>query len=65
MSLHSSKQQVDVALKAHVANVCFECFIYFGHMLQVFHLDVVKIDLDVAYVAIAIHVCCKCIFQMF
>jgi hypothetical protein len=45
----------------------------------VFHLDVVKADLDVAYVVMAIHifqmyvphvstfsnVCCKCIFQMF
>jgi hypothetical protein len=45
----------------------------------VFHLDVVKVDLDVAYVAMAVHIfqmyvpnvstfldiCCKCIFQMF
>jgi hypothetical protein len=34
-------------------------------MLQVFHLDVAKVNRDVAYVAIAIHVCCKCLFQMF
>jgi hypothetical protein len=32
-------------------------------MLQVFYIDVVKIDRDVAYVAI--HVCLKCMFQMF
>jgi hypothetical protein len=30
----------------------------FKRMLQVFYLDV-------AYVALAIHVCCKCMFQMF
>jgi hypothetical protein len=47
---------------------CFRCFIY---ILQVFHLDVVKIDLDVAYIcygfqvfsnvfASVSNVCCKC-----
>jgi hypothetical protein len=49
-------------LKAHVASIRFKCFRY---MLQEFHLDIVKADLDVSYVAMAIHVCCKCIFQMF
>ena len=34
----------------------------FRFMLQVFHLDVAKVDLDVAYVAIAIHVCLKRMF---
>jgi hypothetical protein len=34
-------------------------------MLQVFRLDVAKVDRDVAYVAMAIHVCFKCMFQMF
>jgi hypothetical protein len=34
-------------------------------MLQVFHLDIAKVDRDVAHVAMAIHVCFKCIFQMF
>jgi hypothetical protein len=34
-------------------------------MLQVFYLDVVKIDRDVAHIAMAIHICFKCIFQMF
>jgi hypothetical protein len=33
-------------------------------MLQVFHVDVVKVDRDVAYVAMAIHICCKRLFQM-
>jgi hypothetical protein len=42
------KQQEDVALKAHVANVCFKCF---RGMLQMFHMDVAKVDRDVAYAA--------------
>ena len=29
-------------------------------MLQVFHLDVAKVVLNVAYVVMAIHVCFKC-----
>jgi hypothetical protein len=33
--------------------------------LQVFHFDVAKVDRDVAHIAMAIHVCCKCMFQMF
>jgi hypothetical protein len=33
-------------------------------MLQVFHLDVAKVDLDVAYVAMTIHACFKHIFQV-
>ena len=42
---------------------CFRC------MLQVFYIDVakvdwdvVKVDRDVAHVAMAIHVCFKCMF---
>jgi hypothetical protein len=31
-----------------------------GHMLQIFHLDVSKVDLDVAHVSMAIHACFKC-----
>jgi hypothetical protein len=34
-------------------------------MFQVFHMDVVKVDRDVAHVVMAIRVCFKCIFQMF
>jgi hypothetical protein len=34
-------------------------------MLQVFHVDVAKVDRDTAYVAMAIHVRCKHLFQMF
>jgi hypothetical protein len=28
-----------------VSDVCCKCFSYFGRMLQVFYLDVVKVDL--------------------
>jgi hypothetical protein len=34
-------------------------------MLQEFCIDVVKVDRDITYVAMAIHVCCKRLFQMF
>jgi hypothetical protein len=34
ISLHSLKQQEDVALKPHVASVCFKCFRCFIWMLQ-------------------------------
>jgi hypothetical protein len=57
--LHSSKEQGDIALKAHVASLCFKCF---KGMLQAFYIDVAKVDLDVAHVAIAIHICFKCMF---
>jgi hypothetical protein len=62
MSLHSSKQQIDVAVETHIASVCFKCFICFRDMLQVFHMDVAKLDRDVAYVAMVVHVCCKRLF---
>jgi hypothetical protein len=31
----------------------------------VFHVDVAKVDWDVAYVAMVVHVCCKLLFPMF
>jgi hypothetical protein len=34
-------------------------------MLQVFRMDVVKADRDVAYVPMVVHVCCKCLFPIF
>jgi hypothetical protein len=49
-------------LYPHDSSVCFICFIL---MLQVFHLDIVKVDLDVAYVAMPIYACCKRIFKCF
>jgi hypothetical protein len=39
---------LDVAYAAngYVASVCFKCYICFRYMLQLFHLSVAKIDLD-------------------
>jgi hypothetical protein len=42
----------------YVTSVCFKCFSYFKRMMQVFYLDV-------AYVTLVVHVCCKYMFQMF
>jgi hypothetical protein len=49
------------------SSVCPKCFIYFRRILQVFHLDVAKVYLDVAYtcmlqacVSCVSYVCCKC-----
>ena len=53
-----------VLLKAFVASVCFECFTCFRGMLQVFQMDVVKIDWAVAYVAIVVHACFKLLFSI-
>jgi hypothetical protein len=33
-------------------------------MLQVFHMDVAKVNWDVAYVAIVFEACCKCFKDM-
>jgi hypothetical protein len=34
-------------------------------MFQLFHANVAKIDLDVVYVVMVVHVCCKCLSQCF
>ena len=34
-------------------------------ILQVLYIDVAKVDRDVAHIVMVIHVCFKCIFQMF
>jgi hypothetical protein len=52
-------------LKPHIASKCFKCFKCFRGMLQVFHTDVAKVDRDVTYVAMVIHVCCKLLSPMF
>jgi hypothetical protein len=63
--LYSSEQQGDIALKAHIASVCFKCFKCFRDMLHVFQMDVAKVDWDVAYVAMVVQVCYKGLFLMF
>jgi hypothetical protein len=45
--------------------LCFKCFRCFIGMLQVFHMDVAKVDRDVAYVAMVVDVCCKLLLLMF
>jgi hypothetical protein len=64
-SLYSSKQQGDIALKAHVPSLRFKCFRCFIWTLHVFHLNVAKVDRYVAHVEMAIHVCCNFMFQTF
>jgi hypothetical protein len=59
-------------LKEHVANVYFKCFNCFIGRLQVFYIDVAKVDRDVAkvnryvaHVAMTKYACCKPMFQVF
>jgi hypothetical protein len=33
-------------------------------MLQVFYMNVVKVDRDIAYVTMVVHGCCKLLFPM-
>ena len=47
---------------ASASDACFKCF---RCMLQVFYIDVAKVDRNVAHVAMAIHVCSKCLFKIF
>jgi hypothetical protein len=52
--------KVDLGV-AHVAmaiHACFKCFICFRHMLQMFYLDVAKVDLMLHM--LAIHACFRC-----
>jgi hypothetical protein len=49
----------------HVSSVHFKYFTYFRGMLQVFHMDVTKVDYDLVYVAIDVHACCKCLSLKF
>jgi hypothetical protein len=52
-----------VLLKAHVrCKLCFKCFGCFRDMLQMFQIDVAKVDYDVAMV---VHICCKGLLPMF
>jgi hypothetical protein len=42
-------------LYTYVSSVCSKCFVCFRRILQVFYLDIAKLDWDVAYIYI-----CKC-----
>jgi hypothetical protein len=50
---------------SYIANECFKCFRCFSGMLQIFHMDVAKVDWDVSHVAHVSEVCYKCLFKMF
>ena len=54
-----------LSLKVHVASVYFKCFICLRGILQRFRMDVAKVDRDVVYVAMVVHICCKRLFPMF
>jgi hypothetical protein len=58
--LRSSKEMFK--LKEHVTNICFECFRCFKNMLQVFYINVAKVNRDVT---ICVHVCCKGLLLIF
>jgi hypothetical protein len=49
-----------------ISSVCYckSMFQVFG-MLQVLYIDVAKVDRDVTHVVMTIHVCFKCMFQIF
>jgi hypothetical protein len=34
----------------YIVNICFKCFRYFNSMLQWLHMDIAKVDEDVAHV---------------
>jgi hypothetical protein len=72
MRIYSPKQQGDVALKLHVAKVYFKFFKCLEVYCNVFYIDVVKVDCDVAYIAMIFSgVCPNCfmcyrhVLQMF
>jgi hypothetical protein len=48
--IYSPQQQGDVTLKLYVASVYFKRFNYFRGTLQLFYIDVAKVDQDVAMV---------------
>jgi hypothetical protein len=41
----------------YVSIVCSNCFICLRRMLQVFHLDIAKVDLNVAYICMVASLC--------
>ena len=59
----SSKQML--LLEANVASVCVRVFQMFQSYVASVSMDVAKVDREVSYVAMAVHVCCKRLFQMF
>jgi hypothetical protein len=46
-------QQGDIAMRSYVASVCFKYFRHFQGMLQLSHINIVKLDRRCC-------TCCKC-----
>ena len=44
----------------HVTRLYFNCFMCFRRLFQMYHLNVLKIDLGAAHVVVATHACFKC-----
>jgi uncharacterized CHY-type Zn-finger protein len=57
--------QVFLDIFRQVASLCLKYFSCFRCMFQLFHANVAKVDRDVAYVAMVVHVCCKRLSPMF
>jgi len=49
---------------SYVSMAISVCCSYSFYMFQLFYLDAAFFYLDIAYVAVSIHVCLKCMFQM-
>jgi hypothetical protein len=60
-ALHRTEEGEKRMLQAYI----FKCFRCFRCVLQVFQMDVEKVDQDVAYVTMVVHVCCKLLFSIF
>jgi hypothetical protein len=54
-SVTTSFRCVYLSCVSDVLEVCCKCF----------HIDVAKVDRDVAYIVMVMHACCKGVFQMF
>ena len=52
-------------MEAHVASVYFKCFRRFRGMLQLFYMDVAKVDRGIAYVVSVSKAYCKCFIGLF
>jgi hypothetical protein len=53
------------ALKSACCKHLFQVFQMFRGMLKLFHMNIAKVDRDVAYVTMVVHVYCKFLFSMF
>jgi hypothetical protein len=62
---HIDVAYVAMTIIMYVSSVYFKCFSCFRLMLQVFYLNITKIDLDIIYVAMTLYACFKRMFKVF